>query len=125
MTTDNRILFPQPIAPLAGQPRTKLPQPVSQPNFTQVLERELSDVKFSQHAKARLQVRNIRLGQTELAKLSTAVEKAAAKGAREALILMDNVALVVSVKNRTVITAVDGASLKDNVFTNIDSAIII
>ena len=48
-----------------------------------------------------------------------------AKGAKESLILMDQLALVVSVKNRTVITAVDGASLKDNVFTNIDSAVII
>jgi flagellar operon protein len=53
------------------------------------------------------------------------VDRAAAKGARESLVMMDDVALVVSVKNRTVITAVDRAHLKDNVFTNIDSAVIV
>ena len=56
--------------------------------------------------------------------LDKLVQKAAAKGARESLVLMDDIALVVSIRNRTVITAVDGQSLKDNVFTNIDSAII-
>ncbi len=53
------------------------------------------------------------------------VDRAAAKGARESLVLMDNVALVVSIKNRTVITAVDKANLKESVFTNIDSAVIV
>ena len=53
------------------------------------------------------------------------LRKAAAKGAKESLVMVDNVALVVSVKNRTVITAVDQANLKDNVFTNIDSAVIV
>ena len=126
MMTDNRIIFPQPpIAPLSGQSRTKLPETAIKSSFGQVLEQELAGVKFSQHAKERLQLRNIQLGQAELAKLSTAVEKAAAKGARESLVLMDNIALVVSVKNRTVITAVDGDSLKNNVFTNIDSAVIV
>ncbi|KYZ77620.1 flagellar protein [Anaerosporomusa subterranea] len=123
---DNRIIFPPlPIPPLSGQSRTKSAEIAIKSTFGQVLEKELTDVKFSQHAKERLQVRNIKLGQAELAKLTAAVDKAAAKGARESLVLMDNVALVVSVKNRTVITAVDGASLKDNVFTNIDSAVII
>jgi flagellar operon protein len=53
------------------------------------------------------------------------VEKAAAKGAKESLVLVDEAALVVSIKNKTVITAVDKSALKDNVFTNIDSAIIV
>ena len=61
-----------------------------------------------------------------MAKLSTAVHKAAQKGAKESLILMNNeLALVVSIANKTVITAMDGPSLKDNVFTNIDSAVIV
>lgn len=94
--------------------------------FSKILEQELSDVKFSQHAIQRLQSRNITIDQTGLAKLNGAVEKAAQKGAKESLVLMDNnLALVVSIKNKTVITAMDGASMKDNVFTNIDSAIII
>lgn len=126
MMADNRIIFPQlPVPPLSGQSRIKSPETAIKSSFGQVLEKELTNIKFSQHAKERLQVRNIKLGQAELAKLTAAVDKAAAKGARESLVLMDNVALVVSVKNRTVITAVDGSSLKDNVFTNIDSAVII
>jgi len=52
------------------------------------------------------------------------VEKARQKGGRETLILLGDVALVVSVVNRTVITAIDGESLKENVFTQIDSAVI-
>ncbi len=94
--------------------------------FSQILERELTDVKFSQHAMQRLQSRNITIDQAGLAKLNGAVDKAAQKGAKESLVLMDNnLALVVSIKNKTVITAMDGASMKNNVFTNIDSAIII
>jgi flagellar operon protein len=60
----------------------------------------------------------------QLQTLEDAVEKARSKGGRETLILLDNVALVVSVANRTVITAMDGDNLKDNVFTHIDSAVI-
>lgn len=58
-------------------------------------------------------------------RLEGAVQKAAAKGAKESLILMDNVAYVVSVVNQKVITAVDQMSMKENVFTNIDSAILL
>ena len=52
-------------------------------------------------------------------------DKAAAKGAKQSLFLLRDVAMVVSVTNRTVITAVDRSSLKDNLFTNIDSAAVI
>ncbi len=98
----------------------------SNSQFSQILERELSDVKFSQHALQRLQSRNITIDQSGMAKLNGAVEKAAQKGAKESLVLMNNdLALVVSIKNKTVITAMDGASMKNNLFTNIDSAIII
>jgi flagellar operon protein len=94
--------------------------------FEQVLNQALNGVKFSQHATQRLQTRNINLTSTQMNQLNNAVDKAAQKGARESLILMDrDLALVVSVKNRTVITAMDGASIKDNVFTNIDSAVIV
>lgn len=123
-----RILFPQHINNLSAvQVIKQQAQPTvpGKPSFGQVLEQELTGVKFSQHARDRLQTRNIKFGQTELSKLNSAIEKAAGKGARESLVLMDNLALVVSVKNRTVITALDGASIKDNVFTNIDSAVIV
>jgi len=95
-------------------------------SFNQLLQQEITGIKFSQHALQRLDSRKIQLDSTQLNKLSQAVEKAAQKGAKESLILMnDSLAFVVSVKNKTVITAMDGANIKDNVFTNIDSAVII
>lgn len=127
---DNRIYYPQrPIGPLnppAPTPEKQSTAPVHVgPSFSQVLDQHLTGIKFSQHALQRLQSRNIQLNQAELAKLNSAVEKAAQKGAKESLILMDNLALVVSIRNKTVITAIDGASMKENVFTNIDSAVIV
>lgn len=80
---------------------------------------------------ARLQTRNISLGPEDMNRLRDAVDRAEAKGAREALILMSgpsrdqDLAMVVSVKNRTVITAMEGDSMKDSVFTNIDSAVVV
>ncbi|MBY0088783.1 flagellar protein [Brevibacillus sp. M2.1A] len=82
-------------------------------------------LSFSQHAVNRLQERGITLERQQMERLESAVEKAAAKGARESLIMMDNVAYVVSIVNRKIITAVDDGSMKDNVFTNIDSAIFV
>lgn len=93
--------------------------------FDQLLNTELTKIRFSQHALQRMNSRNISLSEADLNKLSSAVEKAGQKGARESLILMNDLALVVSVKNKTVITALDGVSMKENVFTNIDSAVIV
>ena len=60
-----------------------------------------------------------------MTKLNAAVEKIAQKGSRESLVYLNDMALVVSIKNKTVITAMDGSSAKDNIFTNIDSAVIL
>jgi flagellar operon protein len=84
---------------------------------------EKSEVKFSKHAEMRLQTRNINLTQAQKDKISNAVDRAEAKGVKESLVVMDNLAFVVNVKNRTVITAVNSNELKDNVFTNIDGAV--
>jgi len=82
-------------------------------------------LSMSQHAVSRLKERGITLDAPQMERLETAVQKAASKGAKESLILMDNVAYVVSIVNRKIITAVDDGSMKDNVFTNIDSAIFV
>jgi flagellar operon protein len=82
-------------------------------------------LKFSAHAKERLALRNINLSQDDMTRMNAAVDKAASKGARQSLLVMQNQAFIVSVPNRTVITAMDGGSMKDNVFTNIDSAVIV
>jgi flagellar operon protein len=82
-------------------------------------------LKFSAHAQQRLESRNIRLTTDDVAKMNAMADKAAAKGAKQSLFMMRDVAMVVSITNRTVITAVDQQSMKENVFTNIDSAAII
>lgn len=95
------------------------------PSFQAELKKRLSSqsFSFSAHALDRLRVRNIRLSQDDLARLGGAIDKAAAKGGRESLVVYQNVAYVVSIKNRTVITAVDSSSMNDHVFTGIDSAV--
>ena len=103
----------------------------SGPSFDQVLASQFAagaaqaKLKFSGHAQQRLASRNINLTNDDLQKIGDAVTRAAAKGARESLVLTDKAALVVSVPNRTVITAVDKSQLKENIFTNIDSAVIV
>jgi len=82
-------------------------------------------IKFSHHAETRLAERGIRMNAEQLAKLEDAVKQAEAKGAKESLILTSKAAFIVNVKNRTVVTAIDHASLHDHVFTQIDSAVII
>jgi flagellar operon protein len=83
-----------------------------------------SSVSFSKHALARVERRGIELDPSTLARLSQGVDRAAGKGSRDSLVLVDGTAFVVSVSNRTVITAVGSEHMKDNVFTNIDSAVI-
>ena len=82
-----------------------------------------SELKFSKHAELRMQARNISLSQVQKDKMLDAVNKAGDKGVKDSLVLMDNVAFVVNVKNKTVITAVNSNELKENVFTNIDGAV--
>ena len=97
----------------SAQPPATAPAPVASP------------LKFSAHAQQRLESRNIRLSQDDVAKMNAMADKAAAKGSKQSLFMMRDVAMVVSITNRTVITAVDQNSMKENVFTNIDSAAII
>lgn len=94
--------------------------------FGQVLDRQLggSELQFSRHALARMESRGIQFSREELGRLETAVQTAQAKGSRDSLVLLGSNALVVSVKNSTVVTVVDPQSVKGNVFTNIDSAVI-
>lgn len=95
----------------------------SEVSFESLLQRNM--LKFSNHAAKRLEQRGIELGTQQLDQINNAVDKAAAKGSKESLILMKDMALIVNVPNRTVVTAMDGSSMKDNVFTQIDSAVII
>ncbi|WP_110943169.1 TIGR02530 family flagellar biosynthesis protein [Inediibacterium massiliense] len=100
-------------------------KPISK-GFDQVLNQEINkEVKFSKHAVERLESRNIKIHPNEMTKINEAVSKANQKGIKEALILMDNKAFVASVKNKTIITVATNEQLKENIFTNIDGAVII
>jgi len=95
--------------------------------FSEVLKSRLekeAGVTFSAHTMERLRERGISLGADELSRLSEAVSRAEEKGASDSLILMDDKAFIVSVRNRTVVTAMTGESMKEHVFTNIDSTVI-
>ncbi len=82
-------------------------------------------VKFSKHATSRLDSRQINLSEEQMTRLNAGIDKAMAKGIRESLVLMDNVALVVNIENKTVVTALDHSEATDHVFTNIDGAVVI
>ena len=83
------------------------------------------DVQFSKHASQRLHSRGIELTDEILGQIAGAIDKAEAKGSRETLILTEEAALVVSIENRTVITAIDRDNLREGVVTSIDSAVIL
>lgn len=85
---------------------------------------EGSELKFSKHASSRLESRNINLSPEQSARLENGVEQAEAKGINESLVLIDSLAFIVNVPNKTVVTAMDQAETKNNVFTNIDGAVI-
>ena len=95
--------------------------------FDTVIRKEiekLKGVRFSAHALQRLSARNIQLTAEDKAKIAEAIDRAQAKGAKDSLVLVHGAALVVSVKNRTVVTILDRSELRGNVFTNIDSAVV-
>jgi flagellar operon protein len=81
-------------------------------------------VQFSGHALQRIESRGIPIDDGAVARLAGGVDRAAAKGSRSSLVLVDETAFVVSVPNRTVVTAVDREHMREQVFTNIDSAVI-
>jgi flagellar operon protein len=114
-------LTPSPLDLAATKPKT---EPLRGPAFGDVLAEKTAQVQFSGHALQRVRRRGIEVGEGTLARLQSGVERAAGKGARESVVFVDSTAFVVSVRNRTVITAVDRDHMKDHVFTNIDSAVI-
>jgi flagellar operon protein len=126
----DQIFYPNPVKP-GGQDIHQPQKPTSgqarDSSFARVLDEKLptQGVKFSQHAQERLKSRNIVLSDKDISNLEGAVNNVAQKGGKESLVMMKDAALVVSIKNRTVVTAMDRSQMQGNVFTNIDSAVII
>ena len=134
----------QPTAPAAvgstSGPSNKTTSGVG-PAFDQVLDKKINNtektvkgadlkkaetaLKFSNHAIERMNSRGIGMEGDLMTRLNKAVEKADAKGSKEALILSQDAAFIVNIKNKTVVTALDRDMMKENVFTNIDSTIVI
>lgn len=85
---------------------------------------ESSELKFSKHAAMRLENRNINLSAEQSQRLENGVQKASEKGIKESLVLIDSLAFIVNVPNKTVVTAMDQGESSDNIFTNIDGAVI-
>jgi flagellar operon protein len=125
----DRVILPPSVAPVRPQGVPVQIPPISGPGFRDVLRETIAPagqpLKFSAHALQRLQSRNISLTQDDVNRMNTMADKAAAKGAKQSLFMLGDTAMVVSIKNRVVITAVDSDSMKENVFTNIDSAAVI
>lgn len=118
----------QSIHQVVGTAKPAAKTPVSRPgeDFSSILNQKLNEtreVKISKHAAMRIESRNIKLDASHVERLKNAVDKASSKGIRDTLVVMDDMAFVVNVNARTVITALNQNELKDNVFTNIDGAV--
>ena len=123
----NRI-DPRPAVPVHGAEQSMFTQDLEtkrQNSFIDILQDKMipQEVSFSAHALSRLEQRNIIVNDQIKASLEKAIDKIAQKGGRESLIMLDEVAYLVSIPNKKVITAIETSD--DNVFTNIDSALLL
>ncbi len=97
-------------------------------SFEDIFKQKLqstSELKFSKHATQRLDDRNIELTEEQSLRLEEGVMKASAKGITDSLVLVDTLAFIVNVPNQTVVTAMDQTESEENIFTNIDGAVIV
>ncbi len=112
--------------PTQAQPSVKENLPLKPPGgseFQKILDDK--QLNFSQHAETRIKSRSIPWDSGLEKRIQSGIDQAGQKGSREALILADNVAVIANVKSRTIITAMDRTQLKERIFTNIDSAVLV
>lgn len=96
-------------------------------SFQEILRQksvEGQELKFSKHAAGRLAERNISLTEEQMERLNDGARKAGQKGIRDSLVIVDKLAFIVNVPNSTVVTAMDSTETTDNIFTNINGAVI-
>jgi flagellar operon protein len=91
-------------------------------NFTDILQ-NVQGVKFSNHAQKRLQSREINLDSDNVNRLSNAIDKAEKRGGKSSLVMVDDLAFIVNVQDRLVVTALDASQRGEGVFTQIDSVV--
>ena len=124
------MIAPVPLHPAHGPAATpsQAASAARSGDFASVLDRALGQgraVRFSAHAMQRVSDRNIQLTAADHARIADSTDAASAKGSREALLLMDRLALIVGVRNRTVITVIEPDAGENAVFTNIDSVVVV
>ncbi len=120
-------LKPGKVNPAPAQKGTDVRQKEA-PSFGEVLRKTVDQnetIRFSSHALRRLEERNLTLTDSQLHRLNEGVRQLNARGSQNSVILLDNTAYVVSVRNKTVVTAVNNAAENNNIFTNIDSMAIV
>jgi flagellar operon protein len=117
----------QQIGPLPGAARPASQAPVRTaggPSFADTLRGAAQGVQFSNHAQKRIDRRDLDLDPARLNRLNSAINRAAEKGARNSVVMLDDLAVVVDIRDRKVVTAINAESGKERVFTNIDSVVI-
>ena len=94
-------------------------------SFQEILQSKSNEqLKFSKHAAVRLENRGIELTDAQLERLNDGARKAGQKGIRDSLVIVDDLAFIVNVPNKTVVTAMNSRETEENVFTNINGAVI-
>lgn len=126
----NRIVYTGRISGVPQQPGSlkKANNGASNAGFDAILKEAIQKeqaIKISKHAQIRMRQRNIWLSQNDMERIGWAIEKAREKGVRDSLVLMGNLAFIVNVPTGTIVTAVDGENIKENIFTNIDGAVVL
>ena len=119
MAVNMNIIKNYPIHPEANV-QTRDKKTAAAGNFQEILENKII---FSKHAHTRLSSRDLNLSPEQMQRVETGVFKARQKGINESLVIVDDLALVVSVKNKIVITAMERDN--ESIFTNIDGAVIV
>ena len=113
---------------LNQNPKTPAVKQTGSLSFQEILEQASGikkEVRFSKHAMGRLNTRNIELTDGQMERLNEGAKKAQEKGIKDSLVLVDSLAFIVNVPSSTVVTAMEQSEAQENIFTNIDGAVII
>ena len=105
--------------------KSELKNPEAVSDFKEIFDDELKDLKISGHASKRLKERNLEMDSAEYLKLREAVSQLRKKGGNDSLVITGKAAYIIDVKNQTIVTAMDKENMENNVFTKIDSTMVI
>ena len=131
MQVNNYLNINQAAEQFLGKKNSEIPQANEGLSFRDILSGKTIEatysseaIKFSKHAASRLEDRNIVMTNEQLERLNEGTARAQQKGIKDSLVMVDSLAFIVNVPNRTVVTAMDQTDANDNIFTNIDGAVI-